>query len=109
MGAMMRDRNPLVISVEEVMTGAVYSVAPDDDVTKALETMQEHKVRRLPVVDADGQLKGLLSMNDITLQANEPEGKKAPEMSFGDVMETYKAICAHPIPAERDQWMTAGA
>ena len=107
MGIAMRDSNPSGISVEEVMTGAVSSVTPDDDVHQALEIMQKHRVRRLPVVDAEGQLKGMLSMNDVTLQAEEQEGRKA-EISFSDVMKTYKAICAHPIPVEQsDQSMTA--
>ena len=107
MGIAMRDSNPSGISVEEVMTGAVCSVTPDDDVHQALETMQKHRVRRLPVVNAEGQLKGMLSMNDVTLKAEEQEGRKA-EISFSDVMKTYKAICAHPIPAEQsDQSMTA--
>jgi len=109
MGAAMRDRNPTAISVEEVMTGVVYSVTPDDDVTHALEAMREHRVRRLPVVDDEGQLKGMLSMNDITLRADEQAGKKVPEIPFRDVMNTYKAICGHPTSAEEsDRSMTAG-
>lgn len=108
MAVAMRDRNPAGISVEEVITGAVYSVSPDDDVHQALETMQEHKVRRLPVVDLEGQLKGVLSMNDVTLHAEEQAGRKTPELSFSDVMKTYKVVCAHPIPVQKsDQSMTA--
>lgn len=108
MGVAMRDCNPSSISVEEVMSGAVYSVTPDDDVQQALEAMQEHMVRRVPVVDPEGQLKGILSMNDVTLRAEEPTGRKAPEISFSDVVKTYKVICAHPVPAEKsDQSMTA--
>ena len=106
MGVAMRDCNPCGISVEEVITGAVYSVAPDDDVHQALETMQEHRVRRLPVVDDDGQLTGMLSINDVTLRAE--EAGKAQDLSFSDVMTTYKAICAHPVPMERaEESMTA--
>lgn len=108
MGVAMRDCNPSGISVEEVMTGTVYSVTPDDDVHHALETMQEHKVRRLPVIDADGQLKGVLSMNDVALRAEEQAGRKAPELSFSDVMKTYKVVCAHPVPVGKgDESMTA--
>lgn len=108
MGVAMRDRNPSGISVEEIMTRTVYSVAPEDDVHQALETMQEHKVRRLPVVDSEGQLQGILSMNDATLHAGDQVGRKAPELSLGDVMKTYKVICAHPIAVEKgDGSMTA--
>ena len=103
MATAMRDRPQSSISVEEVMSPSVYSVKPDDDVRKALELMQEHKVRRLPVLNADGELKGMLSMNDLVLRAEEPNGKKKPRLSFQDVMKTYKAICEHPVP------MTAAA
>jgi CBS domain-containing protein len=49
MAAATKDRNIASISVAEVITGEVYSTRPEDDVHSALKTMQEHKVRRLPV------------------------------------------------------------
>ncbi len=97
MASAMRNRNPAAISVEEVITGEVFSTQPDEDVQKALETMREHKVRRLPVVDAEGELKGILSINDIVLKAKET-GKKPPPLSYADVVKTYQAICEHPLP-----------
>jgi CBS domain-containing protein len=100
MGIAMRDSNPSGISVEAIMTGTVYSVAPEDDVHLALETMQAHKVRRLPVIDPEGKLKGMLSINDVTRHAQEQIGQKALDLSFSDVMKTYKSICAHPMSVE---------
>jgi CBS-domain-containing membrane protein len=98
MAVAMREHHASGISVEEVMTGEVYAVGPDDDIHQALETMQEHKIRRLPVVDAEGELKGILSMNDIVLKAKEPSGKKVPQLAYADVVKTYKTICEHPVP-----------
>jgi CBS domain-containing protein len=69
MAVAMRDTNPSGVSVEEVMTGQVYSVTPEDDVNEALNEMQEHKIRRLVVTNAEGELEGILSMNDIVLNA----------------------------------------
>jgi len=91
------------IAVEEIMTGQVYSCAPEDDVDKALDTMQQCKVRRLPVIAADGTLEGILSINDVTLNAKETADKKVPGISFSDLVETYKALCAHPVPAEQSE------
>jgi len=71
MGIAMKGRGASTISVEEVMTGEVYSVREDDDLHRALEMMREYKVRRLPVLDAEGKLAGLVSMNDVTLLAVE--------------------------------------
>ncbi|HEX6730553.1 MAG TPA: CBS domain-containing protein, partial [Pyrinomonadaceae bacterium] len=47
MAVAMRDANPSHVSVEEVMTGQVYSVSPEDDIVQALQAMKEHKIRRL--------------------------------------------------------------
>ena len=104
----MRDGNPSGISVEEVITGTVYSVVPEDDVQQALEIMQEHKVRRLPVVSPDGELKGMLSMNDVVLKAEEARDTQAPELAYADVVNTYKAICAHSVPLQRAQAAGSG-
>ena len=109
-GGATKNRNLSNITVEEIMSGKVYSCAPEDDVRTALETMQRSKVRRLPVVAADGTLQGILSINDITLNATETTGKKVPEISFRDLVQTYKAICAHALPAEQaSKNMTATA
>jgi CBS domain-containing protein len=80
-------RPPARISVDEIASHHVYSTAPDDDAETALETMKAHQVRRLPVVDAGGHLKGILSMNDIVLHA---DGVKA-----GAIVDALKGICAH--------------
>lgn len=98
MAAAMKEANPSGISVEEVMTGEVYAVKPEDDIALALLAMQTHKVRRLPVLNADGELEGILSMNDIILKAKEANGKAA-ELDYADVVKTYQAICEHPLPA----------
>jgi CBS domain-containing protein len=108
MAAAMRERNPSGISVEEVMTGKVYSAMPGDDIHQALETMREHRVRRLPVVGPEGELEGILSMNDIVLSAKERDGKKTPEIAYTDVMKTFQAICEHPLPMQQAQ-AAAGA
>ena len=95
MAAAMRDKNPSGVSVEEVMMGLVYSLDPEDEIDEALKAMQEHKIRRLPVINAEGELKGILSMNDIVLNAR----TKGDGIAYGDVVKTYQAICEHPVPA----------
>jgi predicted transcriptional regulator len=49
----------------------------------------------LPVVDDDGSLKGILSLNDVALQAQ--KGNK--ELGYDDVVNTFKAICEHHLKA----------
>ena len=98
MAVATRDANPSSVSVEEVMTGEVYSVNPEDELDRALRAMQEHKIRRLPVINAEGELEGILSMNDVVNNAQTSESAFAG-ISYGDVVKTYQAICQHPLPA----------
>ena len=95
MAAAMKQSNPAEISVEEVMTGQVYSVNPEDDVVQALQAMQEHKIRRLPVVSAEGELEGILSLIDIALKASESNG-----IDYGDFVRTFQAIGQHTLPVQ---------
>jgi len=106
-GGATKNGNLSNIAVEEIMTGKVYSCAPEDDVHKALDTMQQRKVRRLPVIAPDGTLEGILSINDVTLNAKETADKKVPGISFSDLAETYKAVCARPVSAEQSGKSTA--
>ncbi len=86
-----RGRSPQKIRVEEVMTAKLFACTPDDDIHTALKTMRKDKVRRLPVVTDDGALKGMLSINDVVLQAQ--KGDK--ELDYDDVVSTFKALCEH--------------
>jgi CBS domain-containing protein len=61
------NRNPSYISAHEAMTRNVYTCSPDEDLPAALERMTEARVRGLPVVTADGDLQGVLSIDDIVL------------------------------------------
>lgn len=103
MAATLKNRNLSNIAVEDVISGKVFACKPEDDIRSALKTMQEYKVRRLPVIAADRKLEGILSMNDVVLKAAEAKGKKAPELSYGDVVTTYKSICQHRLPKQQAQ------
>jgi CBS domain-containing protein len=107
MAAMIKGRNESNIAVEDAISGKLFACKPDDDIHAALNTMRENKVRRLPVVAADGKLQGMLSMNDVVLKAEETVGKKAPELTYGDVVNTYKSICQHRLPMQQAQATTA--
>jgi CBS domain-containing protein len=86
------DRLASAMPVSEVMAKSVSCCGPDDDLHAALQTMRNKKVRRLPVVDSDGKLRGLLSMDDIVLHAERGKGEKALEVGYGETVKTLKAI-----------------
>lgn len=92
-------RNKLAseITAWETVSGKACTCRDTDDVHVALDIMKREKVRRLPVVDEDGFLQGMLSMNDLVLNAEETKAKKVPELSYSDVMHTLKAISEHRV------------
>lgn len=85
------------ITVWETVSGKVYTCHISDDVHAALNIMKREKVRRLPVVDEDGVLQGIVAMNDFVLLAGEAKGGKAPAVSYEDVVRTMKTISAHRV------------
>ncbi|WP_253737376.1 CBS domain-containing protein [Halohasta salina] len=56
--------------VEDVMERDIQQIAPDADAITALRTMQEHGVGRLPVVDGQGNLRGIISRTDLMTAFN---------------------------------------
>ena len=58
-------RNPTDTPVNEVMTREVKYCFEDDDVEKVADNMAELQVRRLPVLNRDKRLTGIISLGDI--------------------------------------------
>ena len=53
------------VTAEELMTGPAITVAPQASLARAARIMARNKVKRLPVVDEDGVLKGIVSRSDL--------------------------------------------
>ena len=51
--------------LEEIMTREVISVSPDADQEEAAQELQHYRLRAIPVVDADGVLRGIITSDDI--------------------------------------------
>lgn len=85
------------IIVWETVSGKAYTCHLSDDVRTALDIMKREKVRRLPVVDEEGMLQGIVAMNDLVLLAGEAKGGKSPALSYEDVVRTMKAISSHRV------------
>src|SRR5690242_394446 len=59
MAVTMQNRIPAEIKVSEIMSTNVNACSPNDNIADALKTIQQSKVRRLPVVGDDGKLQGI--------------------------------------------------
>ena len=78
-----------------------FTVAPlTDDVDDALRIMRRALVRRLPIIDENEKLVGILSMDDLALHVKEPEGTKNG-LTAQKVAEAIKAICSPREPKHR--------
>jgi CBS domain-containing protein len=101
MATATRHRRPEELSAREVMSEKVYTVNPDEELRVALERMQAYKVRRLPVTDEQRRLKGILSINDIVMNARPSTARVSAEPSANDLLAVMKSISQHPLPAVR--------
>ena len=87
-----KNRGSSQILVRELTSGELFSCAPEENVAEAIQKMRTHRVRRLPVVDPQGQLLGILSLSDLAKAAKQGNGTEAPELSYEDVAITLKAV-----------------
>ena len=85
------------LPVSQVMHRDVHTTHPDDDLTEALGIMRDHRVHRLPVVDENRAIVGMLSMTDIVREAK-TKVTKGP--TYGDVVDTLKILRDRSAPVE---------
>jgi CBS domain-containing protein len=72
-------RNPESTTVGEIASRELVTIDPQQDLDEALRLMARHQVRRLPVVEEDGKLVGIVAQGDIALHASDEQ--------TGDVVE----------------------
>jgi CBS domain-containing protein len=70
MNVVAEGRDSRTTQVHESMTTTVVSCASQDSIEKATELMRENQIRRIPVVDEQRRLVGIISMADIVGRAN---------------------------------------
>ena len=66
-------RPPDSLEARAVMTENVEAVTPDEDIHALIELMGRHQVRRVPVVERDDRLVGIISLADIATRADHDE------------------------------------
>ena len=59
--------------VDAVMTRKVVTCRADDDSQKALDAMSEHQLRRIPVVDDDNKIVGIIAQADVATRVDHPK------------------------------------
>ena len=75
-------RNPDQTKVREVASKQVVTIDPQQDLNEALRIMSKHQVRRLPVVEEDGKLVGVVAQADVAREGDDMQtGKLVEEIS----------------------------
>jgi CBS domain-containing protein len=89
MAAYMQGRPLSEIPVRSAMATEVATIGEDDPLSVAHERMRDRRVRRLPVVDRNGRVVGVISLNDVALHARTHEQERRA------VSATLAEVCRH--------------
>lgn len=63
-------KDPSTLTAEDVMTRGIIYCRTEEALEDAVRLMEEHKIRRLPVLDDDKRMVGMLSLGDISHKAD---------------------------------------
>ena len=75
-------RDPESTKVTEVASKDIVTIDPQQDLDEALRLMAKHQVRRLPVVEEDGRLVGVLAQADVAREGDDARtGQVVEEIS----------------------------
>jgi Predicted signal-transduction protein containing cAMP-binding and CBS domains len=92
-------RDPNSTRVDEVMSKDVVSCCAEDNYADALSAMARTQVRRIPIVNKDGSLAGIISQADVARRSSEHE--------LGGVVEEISEP-ANTMRSMRHSWQSDG-
>lgn len=75
--------DPTNLALEQCMTGKLVMCREDDDLEKVVDLMQENQVRRVPVVNKQNEIQGIVSLSDVVNRG---------KIAEGETRETLKSI-----------------
>lgn len=75
-------KDPQSVTVREVASTDVVTIDPQQDLDEALRLMATNQIRRLPVVEEDGRLVGIVAQADVAREADDKQtGELVEEIS----------------------------
>lgn len=95
MAALLRGRPLHELRVADCMSQGIATCKVDDDLATAGKRMAEHQVHRLPIVDGDGRLAGIVSLNDLVGGAGEHAFDRAADQAALAAFRALRGISAH--------------
>ena len=79
--------------VDSAMSRNVFSAPATDRIEDVEVVMRTHKVRRVPIVDGQDHLVGILSTNDLAREAATEVRRKSPDIAEDEFVATLACIC----------------
>jgi CBS-domain-containing membrane protein len=101
MAAYTQGRPLWQIPISSAMAKKVHGVRESDPIEVVETLMQRAQIRRVPVLDGDGRLKGILSMNDLARRAHHAGRKDG--LSGDSIVQTLAAISAPRTTRQPEQ------
>lgn len=87
------NKSPADIKVVDIMNKTVHTVSPEESVSAALGRMRTAQVGRLPVVDPDDKLIGIVTLMSIARHVKDsPEQKEVEQGGTDNILNTFYAI-----------------
>jgi CBS domain-containing protein len=99
MAAFMQWKHLSEATVESAMSRSLFTCSPDDELGQAEDVMRRHQVRRLPVVDEQGAIIGLLSLGDVARYVHQRSGSSNGTAAQQRLAETLAAIVEPRFPS----------
>lgn len=113
MAAFTTGRPLAELRVAGSMSKVLVTCHPHEDLVVATSRMAKNFVRRLPVVDAEGRLVGVLSVNDLVTAIAEGPAPKLSNVAAAETLRVLQAVCHHraelPVSTAEPALATAAA
>jgi CBS domain-containing protein len=84
------------LRVADVMTRQVQVCRPSDTLADVERIMRESRIRRLPVIDGEGGLTGMISLADLAREAEREQTLQSPRVTGNEIGVTLASICQPP-------------
>ena len=85
--AVAEGTNCLTLTAAAVMSSPAITVTPETDLDDVVRLMEERQIRRVPVVDRNGALRGIVSLADVARHHSKRE--------TGELVREVSAPAAH--------------
>jgi CBS domain-containing protein len=91
------------LRIADTMHTPVWTCSAEDTIETAARIMREHRVRRLPVVDAAGKPVGVVSLDDLAHAAHVPVIDPTPGLTSDELGDVYHATSGRSKHARRSE------